>query len=203
MKLSTSFLNHDIISNSSWAFMLEDHLQRRPIAKRLLHQSFTLYIFCFKEPFNLKALKGEKGSGSWDYDWWFFASIERLKWKSIRKASSSESTSEKNHHIYIPSAGYFAGKRTTFSPISIWCYPLLFKSPHSLTTVCQRSKRPLYIYVLSMLHLCGNDCYMAIAHVKNHYILLILLHTNTKCSQGKRNHFLDVSFTHLTVIWHT
>ena len=151
-------------------------------------------------------MKGEKGSGSWDYDWWFFASIERLKWKSIRKASSSESTSEKNHHIYIPSAGYFAGKRTTFSPISIWCYPLLFKSPHSLTTVCQRSKRPLYVYVLSMLHLCGYDCYMAIAHVKNHYILLILLHTNTKCSQGKKKPFswcffhpLNSYMTHITL----
>ena len=118
-----------------------------------------------------------------------------LFWKHIRK----------NHHIYIPSAGYFAGKRTTFSPISIW-YPLLFKSPHSLTTVCQRSKRPLYIYVLSMLHLCGYDCYMAIAHVKNHYILLILLHTNTKCSQGKKKPFswcffhpLNSYMTHITL----
>ena len=147
MKLSTSFLNHNIIWNSSWAFLLEDHLQRRPIAKRLLHQSFTLYIFCFKEPFNLKALKGEKGSGSWDYDWWFFASIERLKWKSIRKASSSESTSEKNHHIYIPSAGYFAGKRATFSPISIWCYPLLLKAHTTHWLQCAKGQKDHFIFM--------------------------------------------------------
>ena len=116
-----------------------------------------------------------------------------LFWKHIRKKPS---------YLYSE-CGLFCGKKNHVFSHKYLVLPPSFKSPLSLTTVCQRSKRPLYIYVLSMLHLCGYDCYMAIAHVKNHYILLILLHTNTKCSQGKRNHFLDVSFTHLTVIWHT